>query len=169
MRRTLMVVSVVCGIALGGCVQTSAERVRSLGLFGQGRSVRAYDIVTNRILFDRAGVARDLAITPAAVRVAVKELCLRHHAVWVEDKPSSELVFATFPVATSFGLAGHDAAVAIRIESRGPNGSRVTVLVEPVNQRGDRSIEISADDVHKELRDLVAGQASAVTGTTRGV
>jgi len=167
MRRALMVVSVVCGVALVGCVQTSADRVRSLTLFGQGRSVMAYDIMTNRILFDRAGVARDFIVTPAAVRVAVKELCLRHHAVWVEDKPSSKLVFATFPVATLFDVAGRDAAVAIRIESRKPNGSRVTVLVEPVNQRGDRSIEISAEKVHEDLRLLVAGQAPSLTGTNR--
>lgn len=157
MRLKLIVASAVCGVMMVGCIQTSSERVRALELFGQGRSVKAYDVATDRILFDLAGVVRDLAVAPTAVRVAVRELLLQHRAVWVEDKPSSELVLATFPVVHFLHSSGRDIAVAIRIEKRESHGSRVTVLVQPVNRWGKYSVEKSANEIHEELLALLTG------------
>jgi len=171
MRRALRVVSLVGVMGLvAGCIGiiTPGERERYLDGSGRARSLPVYSILTDRILFDHMGAVGDYAAPPAAIRVAVKLLVSRYHAAGVEEVPLRGLVLVTFPVQALFSsITHHNTAVAIRIEPRGLDGSRVTVLVEPVNRRGDRSIVISAEKVHEELRLLVVGQVLPLTGAIR--
>lgn len=167
MMRSVRMISLVCGIIVAGCTPSLMDRAEFLERTGQNVSIRAYDIATERLLFDRAGVVRDYVVQPAVVREAVTRLGVRHFAVWVEDDPSIELVLATFPVPVRFGQQGQDVVVAIRIRPLEPNGSRVTVLVERVNRRTDLSTMISAEDLQKELHGLIADLTMLPAGVLR--